>query len=172
MSCFPQCLPPGRGDFPAPRISVPRTPRPTLSTTLLASPALTSPLNTSPLMSCAAISATVRRPLARQGRGRGPDRSGLALRQYLVASRRRSGHRTSLPSRPPRSTSRPPLIAQSRPALPGRSRGRWRQQPNKAAASQPNARRALPNHRRPRTWCSQTRTAANGAAGCQVGGAG
>jgi hypothetical protein len=30
-------------------------------------------------------------------------------------------------------------MAQNRPTVPGRSRGRWRQQPNKATASQPNA---------------------------------
>ena len=37
-----------------------------------------------------------------QGRGRGPDRSGLALRQYLVASRGEVRAQTSLPPRPAR----------------------------------------------------------------------
>src|SRR5262245_49224997 len=36
----------------------------------MASPALTSPLRTSPLMPCAAISATVRRPLPRKNSAR------------------------------------------------------------------------------------------------------
>jgi hypothetical protein len=37
------------------------------------------------------------------------------------------------------STSRPPLMAHNRPALPRCTRGRWRQQPNKVTASQPSA---------------------------------
>src|SRR5215831_7865570 len=36
-------------------------------------------------------------------------------------------------------------MAHSRPPLPGRSRGRWRQQPNKAKASQPNAAARSPH---------------------------